>query len=60
MENFDFYISNDSNGSLVDNDGYIFSEEVVYKKEDNGEIVLKLKEFFRGEIVIVFEGKILI
>ena len=46
MENSDPHTSNDSNGSSADNDGHISSEEVAHKKEDNGEIVSKLKELF--------------
>ena len=49
---------NDSNESAADNDGHISSEELAHKKEDNGEIVSKLKELFRGETVTAFEGKL--
>ena len=60
MENSDPHTSNDSNGSSADNDGHISSEEVAHKKEDNGEIVSKLKELFGGETVTAFEGKLTI
>lgn len=58
MENSDPHTSHYNNGSAADNDGHIFGEELAHKKEDNGEIVSKLKELFGGETVTAFEGKL--
>ena len=58
MENSDPHTSNDTNGSAADNDGHISGEELAHKKEDNGEIVPKLKELFGGETVTAFDVKL--
>jgi len=58
MENSDPHTSNDSNGSAVDNDGHISGEELARQKEDNGEIVSKLKELFGEETITAFESKL--